>query len=60
MKIPKKEYISDITLTYSINNHEAKNKEHYKELIKLQYKDLYNIDLYDSEITNIEEVKNES
>ena len=32
-----KEYISDITLTYSINNHEAKNKEHYKELIKLQY-----------------------
>ena len=55
-----KEYISDITLTYSNNNHEAKNKEHYKELIKLQYKDLYNIDLYDSEITNIEEVKNES
>ena len=51
-----KEFTSTITVTFDYNNLEAESKEHYIELIKEQFKDEYDIRLYDSEITNIEEV----
>ena len=50
-----KEFTSTITVTFDYNNLEAESKEHYIELIKEQFKDEYDIRLYDSEITNIEE-----
>ena len=46
---------STVTVTFDFNNLEAESKEQYIELIKEQFKDQYNIRLYDSEITNIEE-----
>jgi len=51
-----KEYTSNVVVTYSINCHEAENIEDYKEKLKLQYKEMYNINLMDSEIQDIEEV----
>jgi hypothetical protein len=55
-----KEYTSNVVVTYSINCHEAENIEDYKEKLKLQYKEMYNINLMDSEIQDIEEVNNEN
>ena len=54
-----KEYTSNVVIVYSINCHEAENIEDYKEKLKLQYKEFYNIDLLDSEIQDIEVVNNE-
>ena len=53
-----KEYTSNVVIAYSINCHEAENKEDYIQTLKLQYKELYDIDLMDSEIQDIEEVNN--
>ena len=41
--------------TFDINNHEAIDKNDYVRLLKLQYQDLYNLEIKDYEITNIEE-----
>jgi hypothetical protein len=50
-----KEFTSTVTLTFDINNHEAIDKNDYIERLKEQYLDLYNLEIKDYEITNIEE-----
>jgi hypothetical protein len=50
-----KEYTCTITLRYSGNQHEATNENDYKKKVKEQFSEDYNIDLDDSEITNIKE-----
>ena len=50
-----KEFPSPVTLTFDINNHEAIDQNDYVRLLKLQYLDLYNLEIKDYEITNIEE-----
>ena len=50
-----KEFTSTVTLTFEINNLEAIDKNDYVRLLKLQYQDLYNLEIKDYEITNIEE-----
>jgi hypothetical protein len=50
------EYTSTITVKFAINNHEAISKEQYIEILKLQFKEQYEIDLMDSEITEIEKI----
>ena len=51
-----KEFTSTVTLTFDINNHEAIDKYDYVRLLKLQYQELYNLEVKDDEITNIVEV----
>ncbi len=51
-----KEFTSTVTLTFEINNLEAIDKNDYIRLLKLQYQDLYNLEIKEHEITNIEEV----
>ena len=41
--------------TFDINNHEAIDKNDYVRLLKLQYQELYNLEIKDYEITNIQE-----
>ena len=50
-----KEFTSTVTLTFEINNLEAIDKDDYVRLLKLQYQDLYDLEIKDHEITNIEE-----
>ena len=50
-----KEFTSTVTLTFEINNLEAIDKNDYVRLLKLQYQDLYDLEIKDHEITNIEE-----
>ena len=50
-----KEFTSTVTLTFEINNLEAIDKNDYVRLLKLQYQELYNLEIKDYEITNIEE-----
>ena len=50
-----KEFTSTVTLTFDINNIQAINKNDYIRLLKLQYLELYNLEIKDHEITNIEE-----
>ena len=50
-----REFTSTVTLTFDINTHEAIDKNDYVRLLKLQYQDLYNLEIKDYEITNIEE-----
>ena len=50
-----KEFTSTVTLTFDINNLEAIDKNDYIESLKEQYLDLYNLEVKDDEITNIEE-----
>ena len=50
-----KEFTSTVTLTFEINNLEAIDKNDFVRLLKLQYLDLYNLEIKDYEITNIEE-----
>ena len=42
-------------LTFDINNHEAIDKNDYIERLKEQYLELYNLEIKDYEITDIEE-----
>ena len=51
-----KEFTSTVTLTFDINNHEAIHKNDYVRLLKLQYQELYNLEIKEQEISNIEEV----
>ena len=50
-----KEFTSTVTLTFDLNNLEAESKEDYIRLLKLQYLDLYNLEIKDYEISNIQE-----
>ena len=50
-----KEFTSTVTLSFEINNLEAIDKNYYVRLLKLQYQELYNLEIKDYEITNIEE-----
>jgi len=52
-----KEYISTITIKFSLNCHEANSKEDYVDKIKAQFREQHEIDLMDDEITEIEEVE---
>jgi len=52
-----KEYTSTITVIFDLNNHEAKSKEDYINIVKEQFYEEYGIKLTNSEITNIQEVK---
>jgi len=51
----KKEFVCDVIVAFSVNNHEAKNIDDYKQKVKEDYHQQYNIWLTDSEIQNIEE-----
>ena len=50
-----KEFTSTVTLTFEINNLAAFDKEEYIERLKEQYIELYDLEIKDHEITNIEE-----
>ena len=50
-----KEFTSTVTLTFEINNLSAVDKEEYIERLKEQYIELYNLEIKDYEITDIEE-----
>ena len=54
-----KYYTSIICLEFAYNNRYANSKEEYIELLKNQYLEEYNIELSDSEITEIMEHENE-
>ena len=45
-----KEFTSTVTLTFDINNIEAKSQKQYIKALKEQYFDLYNVYLKDHEI----------
>ena len=49
-----KEFTSTIKIEIGCNNLEAKNKEEYIEKLKDQFYEDFNIELSDSEITQIE------
>tara|TARA_R100000773_G_C4105655_1_gene48326 strand:- start:126 stop:350 length:225 start_codon:yes stop_codon:yes gene_type:complete len=49
-----KEYVCEVNLVFSGNNFEAKNKKEYVEKVKNTFKDEFNIELDDEEITNIQ------
>ena len=50
-----KEFTSTVTLTFEINKLSAFDKEEYIERLKEQYIELYDLEIKDHEITNIEE-----
>lgn len=49
-----KEYTSTVTVTWSINNHEASSEEDYRDKVKDQFYDEYGITLSDYEIKDVE------
>jgi len=51
-----KEFYADVTVIWSGNNHEAKNKESYIKILKESFKDQYDLEIADHEITNIREL----
>ena len=50
-----KEFTSTVTLTFEINNLEAVDKNDYIDRLMAQYLDLYDLEIKENEITNIEE-----
>lgn len=50
-------FYSTVNICFSVNPFEAKNKQEYIELVKESYREEYGIELHDSEITDIEEIK---
>ena len=48
-----KEFTSTVTLTFDLNNLTAIDKEEYIEMLKEQYRDLYNINIMTEEISDI-------
>ena len=50
-----KEFTSTVTLTFEINNLEAVDKDDYINRLMAQYLDLYDLEIKEHEITNIEE-----
>jgi len=53
------EYTSLITIVFSINNLEADSVEDYKQRLKENFKEDFNIELTDDEITNIEPLEDD-
>ena len=51
-----KEFISTVTLTFEINNLEAIDKNDYVDRLMAQYSELYDLEIKEHEISNIEEV----
>ena len=49
------EYYCDVTVCWSGNNYEAKNKEEYVQSVKECFLEEYSIVLTDKEISNIKE-----
>ena len=52
-----KEYRCEVNLVFSGNNLEAKNKKEYVKKVKDTFKDEFNIELDDKEISNIKPTK---
>ena len=52
-----KEFTSTVTLTFEINNLEAVDKNDYIDRLMAQYLDLYDLEIKEHEISNIEEVQ---
>ena len=50
-----KEFTSTVTLTFEINNLEAIDKNDYVDRLMAQYSELFDLEIKDYEITNIEE-----
>ena len=50
-----KEFTSTVTITFEINNLEAVDKNDYIDRLMAQYLDLYDLEIKEHEITNIEE-----
>ena len=50
-----KEFTTTVTLTFEINNLEAIDKNDYIDRLMAQYLDLYDLEIKEHEITNIEE-----
>ena len=50
-----KEFTSTVTLTFEINNLGAVDKNDYIDRLMAQYLDLYDLEIKEHEITNIEE-----
>ena len=50
-----KEFTSTVTLTFEINHLEAVDKNDYIDRLMAQYLDLYDLEIKDYEITDIEE-----
>ena len=51
-----KEFTSTVTLTFEINNLEAIDKNDYVDRLMAQYSELYDLEIKEQEISNIEEV----
>ena len=49
------EFTSTVTLTFEINNLEAVDKNDYIDRLMAQYLDLYDLEIKEHEITDIEE-----
>ena len=54
-----KTFKSVIVVEFAFNFHEAESKEHYIDILKRQYLEQHDIELQDSEITEIEVIKND-
>ena len=50
-----KEFTSTVTITFEINNLEAVDKNDYIDRLMAQYLELYDLEIKEHEITNIEE-----
>ena len=57
--IMTKQFCSIVTVEFAYNNRVAESKEEYIELLKEQFRDDYNIELSNSEITDIKELEHE-
>ena len=55
----QKMFTSVITVEFAYNNREANSKEEYIKLLKEQYLEQHDIELQDSEITEIEVIEND-
>ena len=51
-----KEFTSTVTLTFEINNLEAIDKNDYVNRLMTQYSELFDLEIKEQEISNIEEV----
>ena len=54
----KKSFQSIVKVEFAYNNFEADSIEDYIDRVKTQFSEEYNIEVYNSEITEIEESKN--
>jgi len=52
-----KEYTSVVKLEFSCNNFEANSIKEYKQKVKNSFKQEFNLNLQDNEITEIEQLK---